>query len=268
MRTLRGSLVALVAASCAGDGHATIEGEVDGDEVKLGPAILVQSPGEDSAFDRIQVVAGGIDEDICDVLTGFAQIRSTLNESEVFSDEAAYWRDHMPADFWMLTLAIQVDDLTDDLQGRQLSGTSAFNGNEFGVHLLDDDQIGGQLVHFLRPLDLEYWTGLSFTGIPGDFTIDMPGEFDSFGLDAGYDEIVDYAPDEAIEGFFETTAVESVGHDEVGDLQIAFNAKRCAPLEQYLCSVVGDSGLSTFDCYPRVAATSGSYSSLTGGHRP
>lgn len=209
-------LAAAMLAACGGG--TSVQGEVDGLGIDLDDAYFVQESGYfDNGDDLVHIVTGGAGGDLCEMMTDYQELLEDADEDDDFDDLGAWWEENLPEDFWQVEVQLRLDDL--DEPDEELDGA------EWDKGLREDGEANGSLVHFVQPLDEDFWEG----DVRGD---DIDDYYETFYTDGGSLEVTGFDEGEHISGRFHADVVDNEGDDE-GEIEIRFSATRCIAIEKY-----------------------------------
>jgi hypothetical protein len=191
-------------------GHAGTfaDGEVGGDKVSVDDAFFVVEDGVFDGDDRVTVELVGI-EDAC---ANQAAYLSDLRNVYGAPDSAAVWAAHMPDEFWSILLDLRVADsaaVAGTFVGRESTGSPGQAG-----------QVDGDVTHYLKPLDEDYWSG----------QVDTAPYVSRWLTDGGELVVDEYDPDGTFAGRFSGGTRDYDGEDG-GDIELGFRAERCPEVE-------------------------------------
>ncbi len=204
-------LAAVLLAACGG---TSVQGEIDGMSVPLDDAFFVQESGYfENGDDLVHVVMGGAGGDMCERYAELEELYEDIEDDDDLDELTDWWAENLPEEFWQVDITLRLDDL--DEPDQELDGVS------WGEGLGEDGEAYASFVHFLQPIDDDYWDN----GDEDDY-------YENFATDGGDLELTGYSEGERISGRFQADVVDDEG-DEEGEVQINFSASRCTDVEKY-----------------------------------
>jgi hypothetical protein len=217
METFMTRSILLLTALALTTACTTVSGDIDGESPSGPNAFFIQ---EDEAYGedgQIQVWMTDVPDDACGTYSDFLDDYYDALNSFSVEEVVEAWNDNLPEQTWLTVLTFRVDDVRDDLSGLE------FQGVDWDEPLEDDDEMHAVSTYKNRHADEDDFELGDI--ISGDYDF-----VDDWRSDEGSGKVTAHSPDESIRGTFSAFFVEDDG-DDVGELDLRFNAQRCRSVE-------------------------------------